>query len=55
MKLPLQLNIPFIKGFFFFFFFFLFIELLRISGVTLPFCAFNGGSDVWVDVGNKVI
>jgi hypothetical protein len=21
--------------------------------VNLPFCAFNGGSDVWVDVGNK--
>lgn len=21
--------------------------------VTLPFCAFNGGSDAWVDVGNK--
>ena len=21
----------------------------------LPFCAFNGGSDVWVDVGNKLI
>ena len=21
--------------------------------VKLPFCAFNGGSDVWVDVGNK--
>lgn len=23
------------------------------SGPNLPFCAFNGGSDVWVDVGNK--
>lgn len=23
------------------------------SGPTLPFCAFNGGSDAWVDVGNK--
>lgn len=22
---------------------------------TIPFCAFNGGSDVWVDVGNKLI
>ena len=21
----------------------------------LPFCAFNGGSDVWVDIGNKLI
>jgi len=23
------------------------------AGLNLPFCAFNGGSDVWVDVGNK--
>ncbi len=23
------------------------------TDVNLPFCAFNGGSDVWVDVGNK--
>jgi len=23
------------------------------SGPNLPFCAFNGGSDAWVDVGNK--
>ncbi|KAI8826820.1 IMP-specific 5-nucleotidase [Fimicolochytrium jonesii] len=22
---------------------------------TVPFCAFNGGSDVWVDIGNKLI
>ena len=22
-------------------------------GSSLPFCAFNGGSDVWVDIGNK--
>ncbi|CAI2163008.1 14539_t:CDS:10 [Funneliformis geosporum] len=22
---------------------------------SLPFCAFNGGSDVWVDIGNKLI
>lgn len=22
---------------------------------NLPFCAFNGGSDVWVDIGNKLI
>jgi IMP and pyridine-specific 5'-nucleotidase len=21
----------------------------------IPFCAFNGGSDVWVDIGNKLI
>ena len=23
------------------------------SGASLPYCAFNGGSDAWVDVGNK--
>lgn len=23
------------------------------SGPRIPFCAFNGGRDVWVDVGNK--
>ncbi len=23
------------------------------TDINLPFCAFNGGSDVWVDVGNK--
>jgi len=23
--------------------------------IPLPFCAFNGGNDVWVDVGNKLI
>jgi len=28
-------------------------ELDRHAGVDLPFCAFNGGRDVWVDVGNK--
>ena len=28
-------------------------ELEKSDNVTLPFCAFNGGSDVWVDVGNK--
>ena len=22
---------------------------------VIPFCAFNGGSDVWVDIGNKLI
>lgn len=27
--------------------------LLDESKVTLPFCAFNGGRDAWVDVGNK--
>jgi len=28
---------------------------LKRENVELPFCAFNGGSDVWVDVGNKLI
>lgn len=28
-------------------------KLDNSDSVTLPFCAFNGGSDVWVDVGNK--
>ncbi len=28
-------------------------ELDRHTNGTLPFCAFNGGSDVWVDCGNK--
>lgn len=28
---------------------------LKDAGVTIPFCAFNGGSDVWVDVGNKKV
>jgi IMP and pyridine-specific 5'-nucleotidase len=26
---------------------------LEESKVTLPFCAFNGGRDAWVDIGNK--
>mmetsp|Transcript_8039 Transcript_8039/g.11067 ORF Transcript_8039/g.11067 Transcript_8039/m.11067 type:complete len:584 (-) Transcript_8039:441-2192(-) len=25
----------------------------KSPGLTLPFCAFNGGKDAWVDVGNK--
>ena len=25
------------------------------SDAPIPFCAFNGGSDVWVDIGNKLI
>jgi len=25
----------------------------KTPGLTLPFCAFNGGRDAWVDVGNK--
>jgi IMP and pyridine-specific 5'-nucleotidase len=28
-------------------------ELSQSVSVELPFCAFNGGRDVWVDVGNK--
>jgi IMP and pyridine-specific 5'-nucleotidase len=28
-------------------------ELTMGSNCALPFCAFNGGRDVWVDVGNK--
>ncbi|ORZ34340.1 IMP-specific 5'-nucleotidase-domain-containing protein [Catenaria anguillulae PL171] len=27
----------------------------RAKGTAIPFCAFNGGSDVWVDIGNKLI
>lgn len=30
-------------------FYFLFLD----PPLTIPFCAFNGGHDVWVDVGNK--
>ena len=26
-----------------------------LKGVTLPYCAFNGGRDVWIDAGNKRI
>ncbi|OZJ04423.1 hypothetical protein BZG36_02921 [Bifiguratus adelaidae] len=26
-----------------------------VLAAPLPFCAFNGGSDVWVDIGNKLI
>ncbi|KAJ1562739.1 IMP 5'-nucleotidase [Cladochytrium tenue] len=26
-----------------------------VSAVQVPFCAFNGGSDVWLDIGNKSI
>ena len=28
-------------------------ELQRHPKISLPFCAFNGGSDAWVDCGNK--
>jgi len=28
-------------------------ELQRHPQISLPFCAFNGGSDAWVDCGNK--
>lgn len=30
-------------------------EAIRQSGITIPYCAFNGGRDVWVDVGNKAM
>ena len=29
------------------------MEDLRKQNFKIPYCAFNGGSDVWVDVGNK--
>lgn len=28
---------------------------LDSSNLQIPFCCFNGGSDVWVDIGNKMI
>ncbi|KAI9100580.1 IMP-specific 5-nucleotidase [Phlyctochytrium arcticum] len=28
---------------------------VQTGQTALPFCAFNGGSDVWVDIGNKLI
>eukprot|EP00521_Asterionellopsis_glacialis_P008196 CAMPEP_0195286582 /NCGR_PEP_ID=MMETSP0707-20130614/3990_1 /TAXON_ID=33640 /ORGANISM="Asterionellopsis glacialis, Strain CCMP134" /LENGTH=371 /DNA_ID=CAMNT_0040346243 /DNA_START=8 /DNA_END=1123 /DNA_ORIENTATION=+ len=28
-------------------------EVVDLQDIKLPFCAFNGGRDVWVDVGNK--
>ncbi|RHZ46827.1 hypothetical protein Glove_606g94 [Diversispora epigaea] len=33
------------------------VSFLKLSGKknSLPFCAFNGGCDVWVDIGNKLI
>ncbi len=30
-------------------------EYQSTKEIKIPFCAFNGGSDVWVDVGNKLI
>jgi IMP and pyridine-specific 5'-nucleotidase len=30
-------------------------ELTNPTSQKIPFCAFNGGSDVWVDIGNKLI
>ena len=30
-------------------------KLHEHASVTLPFCAFNGGTDVWIDVGNKCV
>ncbi|KAG9307469.1 hypothetical protein G9A89_017299 [Geosiphon pyriformis] len=32
-----------------------YIQSAKGKGSALPFCAFNGGSDVWVDIGNKLI
>lgn len=29
------------------------LDALRQKDLDLPYCAFNGGQDVWVDVGNK--
>lgn len=29
------------------------MQLQSHPTVTLPFCAFNGGRDVWIDIGNK--
>jgi IMP and pyridine-specific 5'-nucleotidase len=29
------------------------LDALRCADLNLPYCAFNGGQDVWVDVGNK--
>ena len=29
------------------------MEALRNKNVNLPYCAFNGGCDAWVDVGDK--
>lgn len=28
-------------------------DALQRSNISIPFCAFNGGSDCWVDAGNK--
>jgi len=32
-------------------------EALRTASppISIPFCAFNGGRDVWIDVGNKAV
>ncbi|CEM09774.1 unnamed protein product [Vitrella brassicaformis CCMP3155] len=30
-------------------------DAIRQAGLTVPFCAFNGGNDSWVDVGNKFV
>lgn len=27
----------------------------ELKGFSVPFCAFNGGNDVWVDIGNKAL
>ena len=31
------------------------MEALRNKNVNLPYCAFNGGRDAWVDVGDKAV
>ena len=31
------------------------MEALRNKNVNLPYCAFNGGCDAWVDVGDKAV
>eukprot|EP01031_Cornospumella_fuschlensis_P032315 gene32315-39082_t len=33
------------------------VDSIRVKGrdITLPFCVFNGGSDAWLDIGNKSV
>ncbi|ETW56240.1 hypothetical protein PFUGPA_01759 [Plasmodium falciparum Palo Alto/Uganda] len=30
-----------------------YINIIFVIEITAPYCAFNGGQDLWVDVGNK--
>ena len=30
-------------------------QMRNFNQLAIPFCAFNGGNDVWVDIGNKLI